>query len=179
MALQAGGIAWWEYRVGKFAAEVAAKVSKDGSLPNTAALDAEILWKLPVYALAAATLYLLILNFVIKPFEVEHKLQMEGDGIPFTEVETRSGFNFENTNTILVLRSYFLADYDSGSLLTRNKDRPIVPYAPGKQYLLNHFDQSFDLLGERLKHMPTIWDTGANAAARGSEFVKKMPSFRG
>lgn len=69
---------------------------------------------------------------------------LQNQRVNFNDVEKRMGFNYENTNPIVVLRSHFLPD-DSTCLLERNGGEPLLPFAAGKQYLLRSFDHSFNL----------------------------------
>ncbi len=49
----------------------------------------------------------------------------------------------------------------------------LVLFAEGKQYLQSHFDKHYDLLSDRLKYMPSVFEAGEEIWKKGQEGLLK------
>ncbi|CAD7950716.1 unnamed protein product [Amoebophrya sp. A120] len=163
----AGSIPWWQYRTEKFFNQLQIKLShltpeEEDKIADILAASRFPLDKFLGYFFTAAGLYLFLLRFAVRPRQVSHEMQAEGDGVHFRDVERKLGFNFENTNPVVTLKSHFCKE-ECQSILARRGGKSIMPFRVGKQYL--HFSYDVDLMEGRMGDM---WDMGQTAIAKGS-----------
>ncbi len=127
--------------------------------------------------------YNFVLLYLLRIKKVDHVDQIDGDGIPFSEVEGLTGFNYENTNPILVLKSHFQPHETKRLCRQRTGGAPLIPFAPGKQYLLHGYCERWKRRqahgGNVIEKMGGIFAMGARAerllmAGRPKELMEQM-----
>jgi len=155
-------------------------LTKDGQHSIAVETLSEAMEKILLWAGLAFATYLFVLLKVIRIFDVKHVDQVEGDGIPFASVEKLTGFNYENTNPILVLKTHYLPDETRRLCALRcnvKTGKPLTYFAPGKQYLLPNFSEKWAEFSQtEMSDKFGGINAGLNDLKKAAQDVKKISS---